>query len=101
MVMSFGVGELKSVEQYFHNIHKCTETATPKGTPRLPASTHPMDDACRVQVLDATEHLVEKVGHALVVEIHLDHLTQIGVHQLHHQITVWRLDGVVWDSLKV
>ena len=37
-------------------------------------------------MFDATEHLVEQVGHALVVEIHLYHLAQVGIHQLHHQI---------------
>lgn len=45
-----------------------------------------MDDAGRVEVLDAAEQLVEQVGHALVVELHLDHLTQVRVHQLHHQV---------------
>ena len=48
---------------------------------------HPVNDTGRVEVLDATEHLVEEVGHALVVEVHLDDLTQVGVHQLHHQVS--------------
>lgn len=37
-------------------------------------------------MFDATQHLVEEVGHSLVVELHLDHLAQVGVHQLHHQV---------------
>ncbi len=45
-----------------------------------------MNDAGGVEVLDAAEHLVEQVGHPLVVQVHLDHLTQVGVHQLHHQV---------------
>ena len=36
----------------------------------------PMDDASEVEVLDATEHLVEEVGHPLVVQVHVDHLVQ-------------------------
>lgn len=50
-----------------------------------------MDDAGGVQVLDAAQHLVEEVRHALVVQIHLDHLAQVRVHQLHHQIHVLKL----------
>ena len=33
-----------------------------------------MDDASQVEVLDAAEHLVEKVGHPLMVQVHVDHL---------------------------
>ena len=33
-----------------------------------------MDDAGQVEVLDAAEHLVEKVGHPLMVQVHVDHL---------------------------
>ena len=33
-----------------------------------------MDDASEVEVLDAAEHLVEEVGHPLVVQVHVDHL---------------------------
>ena len=47
-----------------------------------------MDDAGEVEVLDAAEHLVEEVGHALVVQVHVDHLAQVGVHQLHHDVEV-------------
>ena len=47
-----------------------------------------MDDAGEVEMLDAAEHLVEEVGHALVVQIHVDHLAQVGVHQLHHDVEV-------------
>ena len=48
----------------------------------------PVDDAGEVEVLDAAEHLVEQVGHALVVEVHVDHLAQVRVHQLHHDVEV-------------
>lgn len=38
----------------------------------------------RVEVLDAAEHLVQQIGHSLVIEIHLYHLAEVRVHQLHH-----------------
>ena len=50
-----------------------------------------MDDAGEVEVLDAAEHLVEEVGHALVVQVHVDHLAQVGVHQLHHDVQIKKL----------
>lgn len=50
-----------------------------------------MNNAGGVQVLDAAQHLVEEVGHALVIQIHLDHLAQIRVHKLHHQVHVLKL----------
>lgn len=53
--------------------------------------THPVNDAGRVQVFDAAKHLVEQVGHALVVQVHLDHLTQIRVHQFHDEVHVLEL----------
>lgn len=37
-------------------------------------------------MFDTTEHLVEQVGHALVIKVHLYHLTQVRIHQLHHQV---------------
>jgi hypothetical protein len=51
-----------------------------------------MDDAGRVQVFDSAQHLVQEVRHALVIQIHLNHLTQIRVHQLHHEVTVGTTD---------
>ena len=33
-----------------------------------------MDNSGKVEMLDATEHLVEKVGHPLMVQVHVDHL---------------------------
>lgn len=48
--------------------------------------SHPVYDAGRVQMFDATQHLVEQVGHPLVVQLHLNHLAQVGVHQLHHKV---------------
>lgn len=50
-----------------------------------PAS-HPVYDAGGVQVLNSAQHLVEQVGQPLVVQLHLDHLAEVGVHQLHHQV---------------
>lgn len=50
-----------------------------------------MNNTGGVQVLDAAQHLVEEVGHALVIQIHLDHLAQIRVHELHHQVHVLKL----------
>ena len=47
---------------------------------------YPVNDAGGMQVLDATQHLVEQVGQPLVVQLHLDDLAQVGVHQLHHQV---------------
>lgn len=45
---------------------------------------YPVNNASRVQVSDATENLVEQVGHPLMVQVHVDHLTEAGIHQLHH-----------------
>ena len=50
-----------------------------------------MDNAGEVEVFDATEHLVEEVGHPLMVQVHVDHLTQVGVHQLHHDVQIKEL----------
>ena len=33
-----------------------------------------MNNAGEVEMLDATEHLVKKVRHPLVVQVHVDHL---------------------------
>ncbi len=38
------------------------------------ALAHPVYDPRQVQVLDPAEHLVEQVGHPLVVQVHVDHL---------------------------
>lgn len=42
-------------------------------------------------MLNAAEHLVQEIRHALVVQVHLDHLAQIRIHQLHHQVHVLKL----------
>ena len=47
-----------------------------------------MDDAGEVEVLDAAQRLVEEVGHALMVQVHVYHLAQVRVHQLHHDVEV-------------
>ena len=48
-----------------------------------------MDDASQVEVLDAAEHLVEKVGHPLMVQVHVDHLVMCTF-----------LNGGVWPFMK-
>lgn len=45
-----------------------------------------MNDAGSVQVLDTTQHLIEQVGQPLVIQLHLNDLAQVGIHQLHHQV---------------
>lgn len=49
--------------------------------------SHPVDDAGWVQVFDSTQHLVEQVGHSLMVQLHLNDLAEVCVHQLHDQVT--------------
>ena len=48
----------------------------------------PVDDTGEVEVLDAAQHLVKEVGHALMVQVHVDHLAQVRVHELHHDVEV-------------
>lgn len=50
-----------------------------------------MYDPSEMQMLDAAEHLIEQIAHALVVEVHLDHVAEVSVHQLHHQIYILEL----------
>ena len=38
--------------------------------------------------LDATEQLVEKVGHSVVVQLNTNDTTQVSIHQLHHNVAV-------------
>lgn len=47
---------------------------------------YPVNDSSRVEVLYPTQHLVEQIGQPLMVQVHVDNLTQTGIHQLHHQI---------------
>lgn len=47
---------------------------------------YPVNDASGVQVPDATEDLVEQIGHPLMIQVHVNHLAQAGIHQLHHKI---------------
>ena len=47
-----------------------------------------MNDTGRVEMLDAAQHLVQQVGHPLVVQVHLDDLAQVGVHELHDQVDI-------------
>lgn len=40
----------------------------------IAACIHPVYDASRMQVPDATQNLVEQVRHPLMVQVHVDHL---------------------------
>lgn len=51
-------------------------------------TSDPVYDASRVEVLDSTQHLVEEVGHAFMVQVHLYHLAQVSIHQLHHKVHI-------------
>ena len=56
-----------------------------------------MDNAGGMEMLDTTEELIQEVRHAFVIEVHLDDLTQVGVHQFHHQIDIGKLlKGPLW-----
>lgn len=52
-----------------------------------PAAAYPVDDAGRVEVFDTTQHLIEQIGQPLVVQLHLNDLAQVSIHQLHHQVS--------------
>lgn len=54
-----------------------------------------------MQMPNATEDLVEEIGHPLMVQVHVYNLAQAGVHQLHHQIPErWR-KGDAEDSQRI
>lgn len=46
-----------------------------------------MNDSGGVEVFNAAQHLVEEIRKPLMIQLHLYDLTQVGVHQLHHQIS--------------
>lgn len=39
-------------------------------------------------MFDAAQHLIEQIRHSLVIEIHLNDLTQVRVHELHDEIDI-------------
>lgn len=39
-------------------------------------------------MLDAAQHLIQQVGHPFVVKLHLDDLAEVGIHELHHYVTL-------------
>lgn len=45
-----------------------------------PKGPYPVNNPCRVKMLDSTEHLVQKVRHSLMVQLHLNDLAQVGIH---------------------
>lgn len=51
------------------------------------ADAYPVNDASSMEVFDTTQHLVEQVGQPLVVQLHLNDLAQVRIHQLHHQVS--------------
>lgn len=51
----------------------------------------PVDYSSTVKMSDAAEHLVEQIGESLVVQIHLDHLAKVRIHQFHYDVEVIEL----------
>ncbi len=47
-----------------------------------------MNDAGSVKMANAAQHLIEQIAHSLMVEIHLNHLTQIRIHQFHDDVQI-------------
>lgn len=47
-----------------------------------------MNNTGRMQMLDSAQHLVQQIRHSFMVEVHLNDLAKIGVHQLHHQVDI-------------
>lgn len=64
----------------------------PPPSPQYSPWSYPVYDASRMEMPDATEDLVEQIGHPFMVQVHVYHLAQAGIHQLHHQIAK-RQDG--------
>lgn len=62
---------------------------------------YPVYDAGSMQVFDATEHLIKQVGESLVVQLHLDDLAQVRIHQLHHQITEDKRTSHTWVHINL
>jgi hypothetical protein len=54
-----------------------------------------MHNACRVEVLDAAQHLIQQERQPTVVEGHLDDFAQIRVHQLHDQIEIFQVSRIL------
>ena len=48
----------------------------------------PVNDARGVQMPDAAQQLVEQIGKSFVVQLEVDHLTEVGFHQLHDHVDV-------------
>lgn len=47
---------------------------------------YPVNDAGGVEVFDTAQHLIKKIRQPLVVQLHLNDLAQVGIHQLHYQV---------------
>ena len=65
--------------------HSTLLPSPPLPSPSLP---HSVDDVRHVEVLQSTEELVEEVGDAVVVQFKANHTRQVGVHRLHHNVSV-------------
>lgn len=50
-----------------------------------------MNYSRRMQMFDAAQHLIEQVGHSLMIEIHLNNLAQVRIHELHDEINILKL----------
>lgn len=47
-----------------------------------------MNNASCMEMLNAAKHLIEQIRKAFVVQIHLNDLAQIRVHQFHHNVQI-------------
>ncbi len=50
-----------------------------------------MNNAGCMQITNTAQHLIEQIGHAFVIEVHLNNLTQIRVHQFHHYVQIGKV----------
>jgi len=39
----------------------------------------------------SAQHLIKQIGHSVVIQVHLDDLAEISVHQLHDQVDILKL----------
>lgn len=53
-----------------------------------PSPPHSVYDVRHVEVLQSTEQLVQQVGDAVVVQLQANHTRQVGIHCLHHNVSV-------------
>lgn len=39
-----------------------------------------------MKMFDTTQHLIKKIGHSFMVQLHLNHLAEICIHEFHHYV---------------